>query len=48
MSFPPPRKRHPYETEEEWNNFIKETKEMKHLFQLKHDMTQQQLTGDLM
>ena len=47
MSFPPPRKRHPYETEEEWNHVIKETKQMKHLFQLKHDMTQQQLTGDL-
>ena len=47
MSFPPPCKRHPNETEEEWNHVIKETKQLKRLFQLKNYMRQQKWTGDL-
>ena len=43
MSFPSLRKRHPNETEEEWNHVIKKTKKWKILLQLKNDLTQQSL-----
>ena len=47
MSFPPPRKRHPNETEEEWNHVIEETKHLKRLCQLKDNTKQEKLTDDL-
>ena len=47
MSFPPPHKCHPNETEEEWNHVIEETKQLKRLCQLKYYTKQEKLTDDL-